>query len=756
MELSKELDVASSLNNLRSCNLEFGANAQQWQTLVEDYFCAPTGTSPESDEEVSDEGSDECELNSHNELKIVGQNELGLSDISSASLDGEAASIDDGDVEDAGDDIVFDEIAIVMENVSIVNHEDYAGETEKIVNFTCVVKSSKNSCCLNDGNPCCTALSTEFMHELRTTMSSLPAYEKDLILLGKLSSGINMKETTASSKRKRQTQRKHQRTCYCVEGTRICRETFKFLHCISQDKLTALLKHYKEHGLTPRHKKSGGKQKTNARFLTFEDVSRVVTFIVNFSEVHALVLPGRVPGFKRFDIKLLPSMYTKASIWRLYQSAMNAEGYRAVKVHSFRNLWRSLVPYIVMTKPMTDLCWTCQKNNSRIYRSMNIPEAEKSAELLKQQDHLVKVTLERTLYQDMVKKASNTFKDSAIKLGKNAPMSRDIKMHYSFDYAQQVHYPNDPYQPGPMYFLVPRKCGIFGVACEAVPQQVNFVIDEAVLISKGANAVISYLDYFFDHYGFGEKDLELHCDNCSGQNKNNFMLWYLAWRIINGLHRSISLNFLVAGHTKFAPDWCFGLVKQKYRRTMVSSLDNFVDVVNSSTIVGTNIAQKVGTSSGDVIVPYYDWNKFLSLYFRTVPGIKKFQHFRFDAAHPGEVFRKEYADSAEENFQLLRDVNNLPQASKPGTIPPPGLSYERKLYLFDKIREFCSIETRDITCPAPGPAPAIVNDPAVVNDFVARKPAKRPGTQLDQGNLVPKRGRGGRGRGRRGRGGAPT
>ena len=34
-------------------------------------------------------------------------------------------------------------------------------------------------------------------------------------------------------------------------------------------------------------------------------------------------------------------------------------------------------------------------------------------------------------------------------------------MHYSFDYAQQAHYPSSPLQPGRMYYLVIRKyiCG---------------------------------------------------------------------------------------------------------------------------------------------------------------------------------------------------------------------------------------------------------------------------------------------------------
>ena len=76
-----------------------------------------------------------------------------------------------------------------------------------------------------------------------------------------------------------------------------------------------------------------------------------------------------------------------------------------------------------------------------------------------------------------------------------APASNNITSHYSF--AQQVHYPSNPLQPGPFYFLTPRKAAIFGVCCEAIPWQVNFVIYEVSDTGKGANTVVSLLDFFF-------------------------------------------------------------------------------------------------------------------------------------------------------------------------------------------------------------------------------------------------------------------
>ena len=41
--------------------------------------------------------------------------------------------------------------------------------------------------------------------------------------------------------------------------------------------------------------------------LTFDVIKNLVTFITNYAEEHAILLPGRIPGYK----KLLPSSTTK-------------------------------------------------------------------------------------------------------------------------------------------------------------------------------------------------------------------------------------------------------------------------------------------------------------------------------------------------------------------------------------------------------------------------------------------------------------
>ena len=126
------------------------------------------------------------------------------------------------------------------------------------------------------------------------------------------------------------------------------------------------------------------------------------------------------------------------------------------------------------------------------------------------------------------------------------------------------------------------KCGLFGVCCEAIPRQVNFLIDEGVLTGKGASRTISYIHYFFEWHGLGETFTQIHVHNCGAQNKNNALMWYYLWTGAPALESDdrATYNFLIAGHAKFVPDWCFGLVKQRTRKTSISSLFDIARAVD--------------------------------------------------------------------------------------------------------------------------------------------------------------------------------
>ena len=51
---------------------------------------------------------------------------------------------------------------------------------------------------------------------------------------------------------------------------------------------------------------------------------------------------------------------------------------------------------------------------------------------------------------------------------------------------------------------------------------------------------------------------------------------------MKGYNSDIELNFLIAGHTKFQCDQIFGIFKKRFRRTLVSGIDDIVKVGKNS------------------------------------------------------------------------------------------------------------------------------------------------------------------------------
>ena len=294
-------------------------------------------------------------------------------------------------------------------------------------------------------------------------------------------------------------------------------------------------------------------------------------------------------------------------------------------------------------RPMTDLCWTCQKNSTSVLNMRNHSEQEKADALREATEYVQFAQREGEYYNHICKERRKSVHENYPRgppppFSSIPPASVHATVHYSFDMALQVHYPSDPMQPGPIYFLTLRKCTVFGVCCEAIPRQICYLTDEAADCGKGANSIISRLHHFFSHHSLGEDTVFLHADNCCGQNKNNTMVQYLMWHTMIKLHSSATLSFLVVGHTKFSPDWYFGLFKRKYRRTMIGRLQDIVDAVNKS--AECNVAQVVDEQDGTVIVPTYDWAQFFSRHFKKLINIKSYHHFRFSSETPGCVFVK--------------------------------------------------------------------------------------------------------------------
>ena len=383
------------------------------------------------------------------------------------------------------------------EEITITNMTSDKCEEEAVTEFM----ASECGC----QRKCLDAFSKEYVASQRASCAELSRSELDMALLGQMMACIDNSSKVSTEGRHTDVDRKKMYSAYTHRGKQVCLKTFKFLHGIGDSRLKNLTKALQENGLTPRVHGNISRKPKHA--LSFESIEHVVHFLYMYAEQHAILLPGRVPGYSRSDVQLLPSSQSKRTIWRAYHLA--AEGnsaVHAVAYSMFCYLWRTLVPSILVMKPRSDLCWQCQQYSAAIVRSCNSTEAEKTSTISEALEHLRIVKLERSKYKAVCEECKQSVQAHfghriSLPHSEIPANSNEISVHYSFDYAQQVHYPSDPLQPGPIYFLTPRKCTIFGVSCEALPRQINFLTDEAGDCGKGANAVISRLHFFFEVHG---------------------------------------------------------------------------------------------------------------------------------------------------------------------------------------------------------------------------------------------------------------
>ena len=326
-------------------------------------------------------------------------------------------------------------------------------EEEMVSNFV----SMSCGCKLGSNNDACSnQFSKDHFSFYRNNCSEMSCHELDLIILTAISCSRSPPgDSSCNAKTKY--------TIYLHQGVHICMKTFLFLHTISRLRLNNLQSHYDKNGVTPRI--HGNTHRAPKHTTSMKDTKKAVSFITNMASIHALPLAGRNPTNKDERFLLLLYDITKAYVYRKYRDACTEEHTIPFQRRKFETVWNETLPYIVTAGPASDLCFVCQQNKTLISKSVNMPLSVKSLRLPQAQEHLERAHREQSHYNSLCK-----LDDSA---------SNPTIMHYSYDYAQNVHYPYTPQQSVAAYFKTARKCGIFGVVCEPMSFQVNYLIDEA-------------------------------------------------------------------------------------------------------------------------------------------------------------------------------------------------------------------------------------------------------------------------------------
>lgn len=158
-------------------------------------------------------------------------------------------------------------------------------------------------------NPAVLLFSEEHYTDLRAQAAFLTREQLDLVIMGSIMATINNDEHCQPWYRHKPAKRQKTTTTYMHHGHNLCKTTYNFLHGVGNHRVKAVKQSYLQNGLSPRSHGNAGRSSHNA--LSYTQINNIVKFIQNYAEQHAILLPGRIPGYKRDDLKLLPSSDSK-------------------------------------------------------------------------------------------------------------------------------------------------------------------------------------------------------------------------------------------------------------------------------------------------------------------------------------------------------------------------------------------------------------------------------------------------------------
>ena len=312
------------------------------------------------------------------------------------------------------------------------------------------------------------------------------------------------------------------------------------------------------------------------------------------------VLGGDVDEEEK-ELFILSSHMDKKSVW---EAIMAEKGENMFSSSYFMEIWRKKARHVRIAQRGTDFCDTC----CMYMRS----QLEDKWSLL--QHHQEKAKIEKEKYRKIIEQTNDNCD----------------QIHFLFDFAQAICIPHERMEPKQAFFTTNFKIDLFGVTCEKQRLNNIFLLPEGSYPStdaKSPNHVISMLDTILKNVDPNVRELYFHADNCGAQNKNKYVFGYFSYLVATGRFDTVHVMFMLQGHTKFAPDGAFGLIKRYYRRHIgIYTLPKVADAVDLSSV------RNVPVSSASVA--WMDWRMYLKQYGVDFPVISKMHLFNVTKEDP--------------------------------------------------------------------------------------------------------------------------
>lgn len=464
---------------------------------------------------------------------------------------------------------------------------------------------------------------------------------------------------------------------YRVAGVKACAKCFCHVNCITLGNLKTLQGRVSSNRLG--HKLHYG----NNRHPTTQWSARLAqarSFIESFIDNNCVPCPDATSKVTGQPEMILPLHFSPKIVFKTYTTACEGSGIgRTLFDKLKKGIFKGRVR---LEKRKTAYCKKCATYVGRKRASRNT--AEDDAAFATHRDFFKSA---RDMYNASVKEARRSAKEATQTGG-----VREVGM-LSFDYAANFILPKVNIQVSEDFFKTMVGVNMFGVVDEATNRQKTFLFPEGKCPeldkagSSSAQAVCSMVWHAILAMP-KTRHLNLQADNCSAQNKNNFLLKMCMLLIEQGVVESIDLRFMAVGHTKFSPDRLFGSIKTAAKTKVISSFDELVSHVEEN-----RFCEAVTT---------FDWLAFksflLDLIPGVIPGVKSFYRFEIRrgfkvTAYKGYPSTVSGAAESQSETPLRKTFGVKDECAasmrdglaRPRVIPPAGLSAERRRSLLEDV-----------------------------------------------------------------------
>ena len=196
----------------------------------------------------------------------------------------------------------------------------------------------------------------------------------------------------------------------------------------------------------------------------------------------------------------------------------------------------------------------------------------------------------------------------------------------SADYQMSKLVPTWGYspQPGSTYYLQKLSHDLLGIVNHSDDSSAVYIFDERSG-PKNTDHTVSYLTHYLIESGAVPswvRRIHLYLDNACSTNKNFHTLGWASELVQQDKFNFFRISFMIAGHTKFAPDLLFSKIALTFQRSDVFTTAELGQIAAQYASVEIDDGEKV-----------YQWRNQLEKY-SNLPGIRNLHDFVF-ARNPG-------------------------------------------------------------------------------------------------------------------------